>query len=221
MFCFLKTSFVHSRSGTYYAVLLECFGLSLLPDILHYVYQVLTEISAPDSSHKIDNKFFIDHCQSWKKVRSCVKLFNFFRGLILIRLTWNLSRFVPNSVEIHTWNFRKKIFWENFSEIFVQTKDPLPKLVKFRPTFWNFYSASILRWKIHTSTFICCLHPSKEARPYTNNKKKIRGRKARTFCFQKTSFVHFLSGTYYALLLGNFGLKFLPDVRHCVYWVFA
>jgi len=48
---------------------------------------------------------------------------------------------------------------------------------------------------------------------------KIRGRKARTFCFRKTSFVHSLSGTYHALLLGYFGLKFLPDVRHCVCWV--
>jgi len=31
-----------------------------------------------------------------RKVRLCVKLFDFFRGWILIRLTWNLSRFVPN-----------------------------------------------------------------------------------------------------------------------------
>ena len=41
-----------------------------------------------------------------RKVRLCVKLFGFFRGRILIRLSWNLSRFIPNSVEILTWNFR-------------------------------------------------------------------------------------------------------------------
>jgi len=52
-----------------------------------------------------------------RKVRLCVKLFDFFRWWILIRLTWNLLRFVPNSVEILGWNFRKKIFWENFSQI--------------------------------------------------------------------------------------------------------
>jgi len=52
-----------------------------------------------------------------RKVRLCVKLFDFFRGWILICLTWNLSRFVPNSVEILGWNFRKKLFRENFSEI--------------------------------------------------------------------------------------------------------
>ena len=52
-----------------------------------------------------------------RKVRLCVKQFDFFRGWILIRLSWNLSRFVPNSVEILGWNFRKQLFRENFSEI--------------------------------------------------------------------------------------------------------
>jgi len=57
-----------------------------------------------------------------KKVRLCVKLFDFFRGWILIRLTWNLSCFVPNSVEILGWNVRKKLFWENFSEILCRSR---------------------------------------------------------------------------------------------------
>jgi len=57
-----------------------------------------------------------------RKVRLCVKLFDFFRGWILIHLTWNLSRFVPNSVEILTWNFRKKLFREKFSEILGKPK---------------------------------------------------------------------------------------------------
>ena len=52
-----------------------------------------------------------------RKVRLCVKLFDFFRRWILIRLTWNLSRFVPNSGEILGWNLRKKLFRENFLEI--------------------------------------------------------------------------------------------------------
>jgi len=52
-----------------------------------------------------------------RKVCLCVKLFDFFRGWILILLTWNWSRFVPNSMEIFRWNFRKKLFRENFSEI--------------------------------------------------------------------------------------------------------
>jgi len=68
---------------------------------------------------------------------------------------------------------------------------------------------------------VCCLLPGKEARPQTDQRKKIRGRKSRTFCFRKTGFVHSRSGTYCALLLGYFGLKFLLDIRPCVHWVFA
>jgi len=151
------------------------------------------------------------------KVRSCVKLFDFFRGWILICLTWILSRFVPNSVEILMWNFRKNCFGRIFQKF-------LRKLMFHYRNLWNFALLSamfILRpyyaEKIHTSTFICFLHPGKEARPLMNHTKKIRGRNARTFCFRKTSFVHSRSGTYYALFFGCFGLKSLPDVRHCVY----
>ena len=57
-----------------------------------------------------------------RKVHLCVKLFDLFPRWILIRLTWNLSRFVPNSVQINTWNFRKKLFRDNFSEILLKTK---------------------------------------------------------------------------------------------------
>ena len=93
--------------------------------------------------------------------------------------------------------------------------------MKFHPTFCNFFPGPYCAEKIHTSTFVCCLHPGKEARPYTNHKKKIRGRKAKTFCFPKIGFVHSRSKTYCALLLGYFCLKFLPDIIHCVYWVVA
>ena len=93
--------------------------------------------------------------------------------------------------------------------------------MKFPPTFGNFIHCRYCVEKIHTSTFICCLHPGKEARPEIDQKKKIRGRKARTFYFRKTSFVHSRSGTSYALLLGYFGLKFLQVILHCVYWVLA
>jgi len=56
------------------------------------------------------------------KVRLCVKLFDFFRGRILVRLTRNLSRFLRYSVEILTWNFRKKTILGEFFGNFVQTK---------------------------------------------------------------------------------------------------
>jgi len=130
-----------------------------------------------------------------RKVRLCANLFDFFRGRILIRLIWNLSRFVPNLVEILMWNFRKKLFRKIFQKFCANQGYPLPKLVKFCLSFWNIILGPYCAEKIHTSTFICCLHPGKEARPLKYHKKKIRGRKARKFCFWKTSFVHRRSGT--------------------------
>jgi len=71
----------------------------------------------------------------------CAKLFDFFRGWILIRLTWNLWRFVPNSLEILRWNIRKKLFLENFSEILCK-----PRLSLYQ-NLWNFALLSaILFW---------------------------------------------------------------------------
>jgi len=78
-----------------------------------------------------------------RKVRSCVKLFDFFPGWILIRLTWNLSRFVPNSVEILTWNFRKKPFQENFSEILCRPRPSSSKTYEISTYFLQFFSGSI------------------------------------------------------------------------------
>jgi len=82
-----------------------------------------------------------------RKVRLCMKLFDFFRGWILIRLTWNLWRFVPNSVEILTWNFRKKKIPENFSEILCKPMLSSTKTCDISPYFLQFYSGSVLRWK--------------------------------------------------------------------------
>jgi len=99
-----------------------------------------------------------------RNVRLCAKLFDFFRGWKLIGLTWNLSRFIPNSVEIHTCNFVKKLFLENFLEILSKPR-PLPKLVKFRPYLCNFIPGPYCAEKIHTSTLLCCLHRGNETRP--------------------------------------------------------
>ena len=82
-----------------------------------------------------------------RKVRVCVKLFHSFRGWILIRFTWNLSRVVPNSVEILTWNFRKKLFRENFSKILCKARLSSTKTCEISPYFRKFYYGSVLRWK--------------------------------------------------------------------------
>jgi len=65
--------------------------------------------------------FLLITARAERKVGLCVKHFYFFRGRILIRLTWYLSRFVPNSMEIHTWNFRKKTISGEFFWNFMQT----------------------------------------------------------------------------------------------------
>jgi len=146
-FCFRKISFVHPRSGTYYALLLGYFGLKILPDILHRVYWVLDEIWAPDSSHKIRNKFFIHHCPDWKEGSFECETVWFFRGKIIIRLTWNLSRYAPNSVVILTCNFRKKLFRENFSEILCRPRLFSTENCEISPYFLKFYSRTVLCWK--------------------------------------------------------------------------
>ena len=82
--------------------------------------------------------FLLIIARAERKVRVYVQLFDFFRGWLLICLTWNLSRFVPNSMEILTWNFRKKLFRENFSEFFVQTKASSTKTCEISPYFLQF-----------------------------------------------------------------------------------
>jgi len=49
-------------------------------------------------------KILFTTSKSESKVCLCVKLFDYFPMSILIRWTWNLSRFVLNSVEILIWN---------------------------------------------------------------------------------------------------------------------
>jgi len=82
--------------------------------------------------------FLLITARAERKVRLCVKLFDFFHGRIVISLTWNLSRFVPNSVEILMWNFRKKLFRKNFSEILCKPRLSSTKTCEISPYFWQF-----------------------------------------------------------------------------------
>ena len=161
-----------------------------------------------------------------RMVRLCVKLFDFFPRWVLIRLTWNCRVL---SMDILTWDFRKKLFREIFSEILCKPRLYLvPKLVKFHPSFWNFILPPYWVEKIHKDTLIYYLHPGNEAAPLTNYKKTIRERKARTFSFRKTiSFtlglglttpysLSILVWTFYrtfAILSNEFWLRFKPQIR--------
>jgi len=83
-------------------------------------------------------KFLSVTARAERKVRLCVKLFDFFRGWILIRLTWNLSRL--SQIQ---WRFVGRISGKNYSGRIFQKFCAnqgyhLPKLVKFRPNLCNF-----------------------------------------------------------------------------------
>jgi len=103
--------------------------------------------------------FLFITARSERKVRSCVKLFDFLPGWILIRLTWYFSRFVPNWVEILTLNFRRKPFREKFWEILWKPRLSSSKICEISPYFLQFFSGPYCTEKIHASTFVYCLHP--------------------------------------------------------------
>jgi len=141
-FCFRKTSFLHSRSETYYALFLGSFGLKFLPDIRHCVYWVLAKIWAPNSSHKIGNKFLFIPARAENKVLYVWNCLIFFLGeyssvwpetcCVLPQIQ---SRFLRG---ILTKSYFGRIFWK----FCANQGYPLPKFVKFRPTFCNFILGS-------------------------------------------------------------------------------
>jgi len=96
-----------------------------------------------------------------RKVRLCAKQFDFFPWGILIRLTWNLLYFTQIQSRFLRGISGKKYFGTIFQKFWAIA------LVcsKFRPTFYNFILGPYCAEKIQTSTFLCCLHPGKEASP--------------------------------------------------------
>ena len=162
---FRKTTFVHSglRLTTPYSqgVLVWNFYQTFVTVSIEFWKRFKAQIRPT----RLAIIFLLITAKAERKVRLCVKLFDFFRGRILIRLTWNLSRFVPNSVEILTWNSRKKLFGR-ICRKFLETKTILYQ------NLWNFALLSAIfilgpycAERVHTSTSICFLHPGKQARP--------------------------------------------------------
>jgi len=187
--CFRKTSFVHTRSGNYFALLLGYFCLKFLPDVRYCVCWVLAEIWAPNSSHKIGNKYFIHHFQGWKEGSFVCETVWFFCGWILIRLSWNFSRFFPNSVEILTWNFRKKVFQEDFSEILCK-----PRLSLYQ-NLWNFAQISALLFQVRIALkkftqvlpYVVCTQIRRHIHKQMT-KKKDTGKKIQDTLFSENQF---------------------------------
>ena len=157
-----NTGIVHSRSGTYYALLFGYFGLKFLPDIRHCVYWVLAEVWVPDSSHKIGNKFFIRPCQGWKEGSFVCETVLFFSWVNTHPFDLKFVAFCPKFNGDSWVEFQEQIIPGEFFRNFVQTK-----AILYRNLRNSGLISAILFWVriAHTSTFVCCLHAGKEARP--------------------------------------------------------
>jgi len=117
-----------------------------------------------------------------------VKLFDSFPGWILIRLTWNLSRFVPNSVDIVTRNFRKKPFREDFSEILCKPRLSSSKTCEIWPYFLQFFSGSVLRWKSSHKYFSMLFAPRWGGTSINKSQKEDTGKKSQDVLFSENRF---------------------------------
>ena len=78
-FSFRNINFVHSRYGTYYALLFGCLGLKfLLEDTVSIEFWLRFEPKIRPTRLAII--FLLITARAERKVRLCVKLFDFFRG---------------------------------------------------------------------------------------------------------------------------------------------
>jgi len=146
----------------------------------------LAEIWAQNLSTRFAINFWFITAGVGRKVGLCVKLFEFFPRWILIRLTWNLSRFIPNSVEILTWNFRKKLFRENFSEILCKQRLSSTETCEISPYFLQFYFGAVLRWKKFTQvlSYVVCTQVRRQVHRQIP-KKRYGEEKPERFVFGK------------------------------------
>jgi len=109
----------------------------------------LAVIWAPNSSHKIGNKSFIDHFQGWREGLFVCETIWFFSWVHTHPFDLKFVVFCPNFSGNSYVEFQEKTIPGEFFRNFVQTKViyPLPKLVKFHPTLCNFYTRYVSHWK--------------------------------------------------------------------------
>jgi len=154
-----------------------CFDMKFLPDVPYCLYWVVAEIKPSISSHKICNKFFIDHCQRWKEGPCmCETVFFFFVtefSSVLAEICRVWSRILLGFLHrISTRNY----FGKKFQKFFALQGYPLSRFLKcvlvFAILFWV-HITLINSVKSYTSIFICCFLCSKEACPKKKHKKQI------------------------------------------------
>ena len=139
-------------------------------------------------SARLEINFLFVTVRDERKVRMCVKLCNFFRRWILIRLTWILPRFSQNWVETLGWNFRKKLFWWIFRN-FVQTKAILYR------NLWNsglsseiLFSGPYCAEKNSHKHFRMWFAPRKGGTSINESQKEDTGKKIQDLLFSKNQF---------------------------------
>jgi len=92
--------------------------------------------------------FLFITARAGRKVRLCVKtVWFFFVGEY--SSVWPEICRVSSRIQWRSWRgiSGKNFLGRIFGKYCVNKGYPIPKLVKFRPTFCNFYSGSVLRWK--------------------------------------------------------------------------
>jgi len=100
-----------------------------------------------------------------RKVHLCAKLFDFFSWVNTHSFDLKFVAFCHKFSVGFLVEFQEKLFREDFSQILYKPRLSYTKTCEISPTFCNFVPGSYCAEKIHASTFICCLHPGKEARP--------------------------------------------------------
>ena len=122
-----------------------CFSLKFLLDVPNCVYWVWLGFEPQIRPTRLAIICLLITARVEGKVCLCVKLFHFFLGWIRI---WPEICCVMYQIQ---WKFLRGFSGKNYSwrifQKFSADKGPLLKLVKFHPTFCNFYTRSVSRWK--------------------------------------------------------------------------
>ena len=115
----------------------------------------------------ISNKFFIRHCQSWKECSFVCETVWFFSWVNTYLFDLKFFAFCPKFSGDSCVEFQEKTIPGEFFRNFVQNQG----YIIYRNLWNSGLISAISFWvrialkKIHTSTFVCCLHQGKEARP--------------------------------------------------------
>ena len=121
------------------------------------------------------------------------------------------------------WRFLRGISGKNcFGRIFqkfcANQCYPLPKLVDFRPTFCNF---TLRLYCVKKITQVISYFVSTQVRRHVHKQitKEYTEKESQDVLFSENQFCSFSVWDLLRLLLWYFCLKYLPNIRHCVFWV--